>query len=69
MLVFQYILNLFSGLLDVLMILLLALYITTDGPRIGRYLLAFLPPDRHQQAARVTDRIFVRLGGWVSGQP
>lgn len=44
LLVFQYVLNLFSGLLDVLMILLLALYITTDGPRIGRYLRAFLPP-------------------------
>jgi predicted PurR-regulated permease PerM len=68
LLVFQYVLNLFSGLLDVLMILLLALYLTTDGPRIGRYLLAFLPPDRHEQAARVTDRIFIRLGGWVSGQ-
>ena len=68
LLVFQYVLNLFSGLLDVLMILLLALYITTDGPRIGRYLLAFLPPDRHAQAGRVTDRIFIRLGGWVSGQ-
>ena len=45
------------------MILLLALYITTDGPNIGRYLLAFLPAARHEQAARVTSRIFVRLGG------
>ncbi|MFN8636066.1 MAG: AI-2E family transporter [Chloroflexota bacterium] len=68
LLVFQYVLNLFSGLLDVLMILLLALYITTDGPRIGRYLRAFLPPDRHEQATRATSRIFQRLGGWVSGQ-
>jgi predicted PurR-regulated permease PerM len=68
LLVFQYVLNLVSGLLDVLMILLMALYITTDGPRIGRYLLAFLPVERHTQAARVTERIFVRLGGWVSGQ-
>ena len=66
--VFQYVLGLFSGLLDVLMILLLALYITTDGPKIARYLRAFLPPDRHEQASRVTSRIFVRLGGWVSGQ-
>jgi predicted PurR-regulated permease PerM len=66
--VLQYVLGLVSGLLDVLMILLLALYITTDGPRIGRYLLAFLPADRHEQAARITSRIFVRLGGWVSGQ-
>jgi predicted PurR-regulated permease PerM len=68
LLVFQYVLNLVSGLLDVLMILLMALYLTTDGPRIGRYLRAFLPADRHEQAARVTDRISVRLGGWVSGQ-
>jgi predicted PurR-regulated permease PerM len=66
--VFQYALGLVSGLLDVLMILLLALYITTDGPMIGRYLRAFLPPDRHEQAGRITSRIFVRLGGWVSGQ-
>jgi predicted PurR-regulated permease PerM len=67
-LVFQYVLSLLSGVLDILMILLLALYITTDGPRIGRYLRAFLPPDRHEQASRITSRIFVRLGGWVSGQ-
>ena len=66
--VFQRVIGLLSGLLDVLMILLLALYITTDGPRIARYLRAFLPPDRHEQAARITSRIFVRLGGWVSGQ-
>jgi predicted PurR-regulated permease PerM len=66
--VFRQVIGLLSGILDVLMILLLALYITTDGPRIGRYLRAFLPPDRHEQAARVTARIFVRLGGWVSGQ-
>jgi predicted PurR-regulated permease PerM len=66
--VFQYVLGLASGLLDVLMILLLALYLTTDGPRIARYLLAFLPPDRHEQAARATARIYERLGGWVSGQ-
>jgi len=66
--VFQYALGLASGLLDVLMILLLALYITTDGPRIARYLREFLPVDRHVQASRITDRIFVRLGGWVSGQ-
>jgi predicted PurR-regulated permease PerM len=66
--VLEYVLGLVSGLLDVLMILLLALYITTDGPRIGRYLLAFLPANRHEQASRITSRIFVRLGGWVSGQ-
>ena len=66
--VFQYALGLVSGLLDVLMILLLALYITTDGPMIAGYLRAFLPPDRHRQASRITGRIFVRLGGWVSGQ-
>jgi predicted PurR-regulated permease PerM len=66
--VFQRVLGLLSGLLDMLMILLLALYITTDGPRIGRYLRAFLPPDRHEQSSRITARIFVRLGGWVSGQ-
>ena len=66
--VFRQVIGLLSGLLDVLMILLLALYITTDGPRIARYLRAFLPPDRHEQASRVTSRIFVRLGGWVSGQ-
>jgi predicted PurR-regulated permease PerM len=66
--VFQRVIGLLSGLLDVLMILLLALYITTDGPRIGRYLRTFLPPDRHEQASRITTRIFVRLGGWVSGQ-
>src|SRR5215212_550524 len=63
--VFQYVLGLLGGLLDVLMILLMALYITTAGPSIGHYLRAFLPAARHEQAARVTSRIFQRLGGWV----
>jgi predicted PurR-regulated permease PerM len=46
----------------------LALYLTIDGERIRRYLIGFLPADRHTQALDVSERIGLRLGAWARGE-
>ena len=58
----------FSGLLYLLFTLILSLYLTIDGDRIRRYLIEFLPFDRHTQALMITDRIGARLGAWARGE-
>jgi predicted PurR-regulated permease PerM len=57
-----------GGALNGILVLVLALYITQDSDRIQRYLVGFLPPDRQEQAMRVSARIGDRLGGWLRGQ-
>jgi predicted PurR-regulated permease PerM len=60
--------GIFSGLLFFIFTLILALYLTMDGDHIRRYLIQFLPFDRHEQAAAVTQRIGDRLGAWARGE-
>ncbi len=60
--------GLLSGLLYLVFTLILALYLTIDGDRIRRYLITFLPFDRHEQALIVTEHIGVRLGAWARGE-
>lgn len=57
-----------SGVLYLVFTLILALYLTIDGDRIRRYLVVFLPYDRHEQALQVTERIGLRLGAWARGE-
>jgi predicted PurR-regulated permease PerM len=57
-----------SGLLYLVFTLILALYLTIDGDRIRRFIIQFLPFDRHEQALTVTERIGVRLGAWARGE-
>lgn len=57
-----------GGALNFIFVLFLALYITSDGDRIQRYLIGFLPRQRRAQAEQVTGHIGDRLGGWVRGQ-
>lgn len=66
--VVQVALDVLSGALNGVFLLVLALYITGDAERIQRYLVSWVPPDRQEQAARVTGRIGDRLGGWLRGQ-
>jgi predicted PurR-regulated permease PerM len=58
----------FGGLFHLLFTLIIALYLTIDSDHIRRYMIQFLPPDRHEHALRVTERIGQRLGGWARGQ-
>jgi predicted PurR-regulated permease PerM len=60
--------GLFTGVLYVLFSLVLALYLTIDGDRVRRYLIQFLPFDRHAQALLVSERIGARLGAWARGE-
>jgi predicted PurR-regulated permease PerM len=60
--------GLFGGVLYLLFSLILALYLTIDGERIRRYLIGFLPADRHDQALLITERIGARLGAWARGE-
>jgi predicted PurR-regulated permease PerM len=60
--------GLVTGLLYLVFALILALYLTIDGDRIRRYLISFLPFDRHEQALHVTERIGLRLGAWARGE-
>lgn len=58
----------FGTLVRVLFTLVLALYLTIDGERIRRYLVQFVPEDRHAQTLRVTEGIGMRLGAWARGE-
>jgi predicted PurR-regulated permease PerM len=60
--------GLFTGVLYVLFSLVIALYLTIDGDRVRRYVIQFLPFDRHEQALLVTERIGGRLGAWARGE-
>ena len=60
--------GIFSSLLHVVFTLFLALYLTIDGDRVRRYVIAFLPFDRQEQALELTERIGVRLGAWARGE-
>lgn len=66
--VVQVALGIVGGAFNAVFTLILALYMTADSRRIMRYLISFLPVDRHAQAERVVWRIGQRLGGWVRGQ-
>jgi len=57
-----------SVLFNVFLVLILSFYITLDGPRIGRGLIAILPAGWHDEADRffvVVDRVF---GGFMRAQ-
>jgi len=59
---------LFGGLINVILVLFIALYLTIDGPSIRDYMLAFLPAGRRPAARRIVANIAWRLGQWVIGQ-
>jgi predicted PurR-regulated permease PerM len=68
LLVVRFALSFFSGALNGVFILILALYITADSRRILGYILYFFPADRRLQAERIAQNMGIRLGGWVRGQ-
>jgi predicted PurR-regulated permease PerM len=54
--------------LQVVVFLIALLYFLVDGPRIGAYLLRFVPPARQADLERTGEAIHVRLGRYVRGQ-
>jgi len=58
----------FSGALTVVLVLILTLYLVVFGQEIRDYLLGFLPPARRPLLRQLTDRMGRRMGGWLLGQ-
>lgn len=61
-------LNIFSGVLNTILVLLLTLYLVVDGPHIRDYFLSFARPDNRPYLREVTGRMGGRMGGWLMGQ-
>jgi predicted PurR-regulated permease PerM len=58
----------FGSLLNIIFILMMALYLTVDGQNMRDYLLVFAPASRRPQFRRLLTSVVERLGGWVQGQ-
>ena len=63
--------SIFFGVLNTIFeaffVLVLALYITLEAPRIRDFVLRLLPPDQCQHVAEVTNEIAWRTGRWAGG--
>ncbi len=64
----QFALSIFSGLLSTVLVLLITLYLIVDGKRVRDYFLSFFAPRRHARLRLVTERMGERMGGWLIGQ-
>jgi predicted PurR-regulated permease PerM len=53
---------------ELLAVLVVAAYLVIDGPRVGRTLLALLPPGARPTATRLAPPVLDRIGGYVRGQ-
>ncbi|HEU4403030.1 MAG TPA: AI-2E family transporter [Candidatus Polarisedimenticolia bacterium] len=60
--------GLFSGTIAALLILFVSAYVVVDSRRLAEGLLAFVPPGRRAEAARVGEIVLERMGGYVRGQ-
>ncbi|HYU17257.1 MAG TPA: AI-2E family transporter [Chloroflexota bacterium] len=56
-----------GGLLTALLVLVLSIFIVTEGPAFRAHLLSLLPPDKQAQWAAITDRIALKIQGWMIG--
>lgn len=64
----RFALSFFSGLLSAVLVLLLTLYLIVDGYRVREYVLSFVPSPQRPRFREVTDRMGIRMGGWLVGQ-
>lgn len=60
--------GIFTGAVGAFFSLFVAGYAVVDRDRIARGLLAFVPPGRRKEAARVGEVVLDRMGGYVRGQ-
>ena len=54
--------------LNLVFVLVIALYLCVDGKVVGSYLLVFFPVERQPQVGRMANSISWRLGRWVQAQ-
>jgi predicted PurR-regulated permease PerM len=66
--VVQFAVGFLTTALDSVFVLILALYLTSDGARIRAWAVGFIPPAHRTWASRIAVRVGTRLGGWLRGQ-
>ncbi|MCC6177144.1 MAG: AI-2E family transporter [Chloroflexi bacterium] len=65
--ILSFTLSLFGGLLNVFLVLVLSIFMVMEGPTFRSHLLSLLPPGNAQQWGRITERIAVKIQGWLLG--
>jgi predicted PurR-regulated permease PerM len=60
--------SVFGGILNIIFTLIIAIYFASDGERICRFTVSFLPLNQQVRAARVIHTTSNRLGAWIRGQ-
>ena len=59
--------GLFGGLLNAFLVLVLSIFIVTEGPGFRSHLLSLLPPDQQPKWTAITSKIAVKIQGWMLG--
>ena len=59
--------SLFGGLLNAFLVLVLSIFIVVEGPRFREHLLSLLPPNQQPRWAGITQKIALKIQGWMLG--
>jgi predicted PurR-regulated permease PerM len=59
--------GLFGGVLSGFFVLILSIFIVMEGPALRAHLLSLLPMETEQQWYLITDKIAVKIQGWMIG--
>ena len=59
--------GLLGGVLSTLLVLVLSIFMVTEGPAFRRHVLSLLPPEREAQWGAITQKIAVKIQGWMIG--
>jgi len=60
--------GIFSNLVSVFVLLVVAFYLLMERKKLSRYLFILFGSQGQKRAAKIIDKIEVQLGGWVRGQ-
>lgn len=61
-------LGLIGGVVAAITVLITSFYLLQEEKNFQQFLATFLPQNRQQQVARITDRISTKMGSWLRGQ-
>jgi predicted PurR-regulated permease PerM len=65
--ILNFTLGLFGGVLSGFFVLILSIFIVTEGPAFRAHLLSLLPPDTERRWYRITEKIAAKIQGWMLG--
>ncbi len=66
--IFSTIIDLFGGLLSVIIILVISFYLTVQEKGIKRFFISLTPSEHQHYLSDLIDRIVIKIGGWLRGQ-